>query len=121
MRPSREARPGKKASSRTSSAGGREREPSGRGSRRASSPAPALAGRPRRAVCARLLLGRHGRVFQKPARYPSVKIGVLRAVVLWWANRIGDLSAVPEPLSDPAEFAGPEPAVKRGDVLGVGA
>jgi SAM-dependent methyltransferase len=60
-------------------------------------------------------------VFQKPARYPAVKIAILRAVVLWWANRIGDLSAVPEPPSDPAESAGPEPAVKRGDVLGVGA
>jgi SAM-dependent methyltransferase len=50
-------------------------------------------------------------VFQKPTGYPSVRIGIVREVVLWWANRIGDLSGVPAPASD-------DP-LQRGDVLGV--
>jgi SAM-dependent methyltransferase len=36
-------------------------------------------------------------VFRKPERYPSTRIGLVRAVVCWWTNRIGDLSGVPAP------------------------
>ena len=59
-------------------------------------------------------------VFQKPARYPALKIGVVREVVVWWANRVGDLSRVPAPPSDPPEVVGQAPARRRGDVLAVG-
>lgn len=37
-------------------------------------------------------------VFRKPAGYASARIAVVRAVVRWWANRIGDLSGVPAPV-----------------------
>jgi SAM-dependent methyltransferase len=47
-------------------------------------------------------------VFQKPARYPSVRIGLVRAVLLWWANRIDDLAETPPP-----------PGFTRDDVLAV--
>jgi SAM-dependent methyltransferase len=36
-------------------------------------------------------------VFQKPARYPSLRAAVLSAPVRLWANRIADLEGVPEP------------------------
>jgi SAM-dependent methyltransferase len=36
-------------------------------------------------------------VFMKSERYPSARIAVVRWVVRWWANRIGDLSGVPAP------------------------
>jgi SAM-dependent methyltransferase len=58
-------------------------------------------------------------VFQKPRRYPSLRIAVVREVVLWWANQIGDLSAVPAPPSDPPDVVGPDPARRRTDVLAV--
>jgi SAM-dependent methyltransferase len=58
-------------------------------------------------------------VFQKPARYPSLSIGIVREVVLWWANRTGDLSGVPAPPSDPPEVAGADNGPRRADVLAV--
>jgi SAM-dependent methyltransferase len=58
-------------------------------------------------------------VFQKPARYPSLRAAVLRAAVLLWANRIGDLEGVPAPKADPHDIADRSPA-RRKDVLGVG-
>lgn len=36
-------------------------------------------------------------VFQKPKRYPRRKMFVVRAVTLWWANRIGSLEGTPKP------------------------
>jgi SAM-dependent methyltransferase len=50
-------------------------------------------------------------VFQKPARYPSLRAAVLRAPVRLWANRIADLEGVPQPK---------KPAGRRKDVLRVG-
>lgn len=37
-------------------------------------------------------------VFRKPASYSSARVAVVRAVVRWWANRIGDLDGVPAPV-----------------------
>jgi hypothetical protein len=36
-------------------------------------------------------------VFQKPARYPTLRAAVLAAPVRLWANRIADLEGVPTP------------------------
>jgi SAM-dependent methyltransferase len=58
-------------------------------------------------------------VFQKPARYPTLRAAVLRVPVLLWANRIGGLEGVPKPNADPAPVADRSPA-RRKDVLGVG-
>jgi SAM-dependent methyltransferase len=57
-------------------------------------------------------------VFQKPARYPSLRAAVLRTAVLTWANRIGDLEGVPAPRADPRGVADRSP-LRRADVLGV--
>jgi len=48
-------------------------------------------------------------VFQKPARYPSLRAAVLRAPVRLWANRIADLEGVP---------LARKPGKRRRDVLG---
>jgi SAM-dependent methyltransferase len=58
-------------------------------------------------------------VFQRPARHPALRAAVLRAAVLAWANRIGNLEAVPSPKADPGRVAG-RSAARRRDVLGVG-
>jgi SAM-dependent methyltransferase len=50
-------------------------------------------------------------VFQKPARYPSLRAAVLRAPVRLWANRIADLEGVP---------LARKPWRRRRDVLGKG-
>jgi SAM-dependent methyltransferase len=42
-------------------------------------------------------------VFQKPARYPTLRAAVLRWPVLLWANRIGGLEGVPRPKARPRE------------------
>jgi SAM-dependent methyltransferase len=55
-------------------------------------------------------------VFQKPARYPTLRAAVLRAGVLLWANRIGGLEGVPAPKTDPPGVAERSPARRR-DVL----
>jgi SAM-dependent methyltransferase len=55
-------------------------------------------------------------VFQKPARYPTLRAAVLRAGVLLWANRISDLETVPAPKADPPGVAERSPA-RRKDVL----
>ena len=34
-------------------------------------------------------------VFQKPARYPRVKLALVRKTVVWWANRIGGVTRDP--------------------------
>jgi SAM-dependent methyltransferase len=39
-------------------------------------------------------------VFQKPARYPTLRAAVLRAPILLWANRIGGLEGVPRPKAE---------------------
>jgi SAM-dependent methyltransferase len=39
-------------------------------------------------------------VFQKPARYPSLRAAALRVPVRLWANRIGGLAGVPQPPGD---------------------
>lgn len=57
-------------------------------------------------------------VFQKPARYPSLRAAVLRAPVLLWANRIGGLEGVRPPKAAPRRVASRSPA-RRKDVLGV--
>lgn len=57
-------------------------------------------------------------VFQKPARYPSLRAAVLRTAVLLWANRIGDLEGVRVPRADPRKVAARSPAHRR-DVLGI--
>jgi SAM-dependent methyltransferase len=49
-------------------------------------------------------------VFQKPARYPSVRAAVLAAPVRLWANRIAGLEGTPPR----------KPAARRRDVLQVG-
>lgn len=36
-------------------------------------------------------------VFRKPPRYPSWRIAPIREVVIWWANRQGDLDTVRRP------------------------
>lgn len=36
-------------------------------------------------------------VFRKPSTYPNLPMAVVRAVVVWWANRVGDLDRVPAP------------------------
>src|SRR4051812_18868303 len=56
-------------------------------------------------------------VFEKPAHYPAVRAAVLRAAVLAWANRIGDLEGVRPPNADPRRVAARSPARRR-DVLG---
>ncbi len=48
-------------------------------------------------------------VFQKPARYPSLRAAVLRVPVRLWANRIADLEGVP---------LARKPPRRRRDVLG---
>lgn len=48
-------------------------------------------------------------VFQKPARYPSLRAAAVRVPVRMWANRIANLEGVPKPTPD----AG------RKDVLGI--
>jgi SAM-dependent methyltransferase len=48
-------------------------------------------------------------VFQKPARYPSLRAALLRAPVRLWANRIADLEGVP---------LARKPGRRRRDVLG---
>ena len=53
-------------------------------------------------------------VFCKPSGRPSARLWFVREVVLWWANRIGDLSAVPAPPS----VTGAHAASRRTDVLG---
>jgi hypothetical protein len=40
-------------------------------------------------------------VFQKPARYPTLRAAALRVPVLLWANRIGGLEGVPKPKPKP--------------------
>jgi SAM-dependent methyltransferase len=57
-------------------------------------------------------------VFQKPARYPSLRAAVLRSAVLLWANRIGDIEGVRRPKADPSKVADRSPS-RRKDVLGV--
>jgi SAM-dependent methyltransferase len=58
-------------------------------------------------------------VFQKPARYPTLRAAVLRGAVLTWANRIADLEGIPRPKSDPPRVAQRSHA-RRADVLGLG-
>jgi SAM-dependent methyltransferase len=58
-------------------------------------------------------------VFEKPARYPTLRAAVLRGAVLAWANRIGNLEGVSRPKADPPSVAGRSPA-RRKNVLGVG-
>jgi SAM-dependent methyltransferase len=58
-------------------------------------------------------------VFEKPARYPALRAAVLRAAVLAWANRIGNLEGVPRRKADP-EAVVAKSAARRKDVLGVG-
>ena len=38
-------------------------------------------------------------VFEKPARYPHVRAAVVGTVTRWWANRIGSLEGVPQPVT----------------------
>jgi SAM-dependent methyltransferase len=40
-------------------------------------------------------------VFRKPRRYPYLRVSLVREVVVWWANRIGDLSGTPRPPAIP--------------------
>jgi SAM-dependent methyltransferase len=56
-------------------------------------------------------------VFQKPARYPTLRAAVLRSAVLLWSNRIRGLGGVPVPNADPPGVAERSPA-RRSDVLG---
>ena len=42
-------------------------------------------------------------VFQKPARYPRVTSALVRTVVVWWANRVGDVRKDPTLRQDGAD------------------
>lgn len=40
-------------------------------------------------------------VYRKPQRYPFLRVGLVREAMVWWANRVGDLRAIPAPLPLP--------------------
>ncbi|GAA2290277.1 class I SAM-dependent methyltransferase [Streptomyces kunmingensis] len=49
-------------------------------------------------------------VFRRPPAYPALRMGVVRGVSRWWANRVGGVDAVPvpEPVDGRELCAGPQ-------------